>query len=89
MRRFNSDPRLQILPRVWQRDTLVGRATVSESVSKTAGRELATEFMERHRIVHLVPRPARSLRARMRLAWYGRKERLRRVQQARGERIEA
>jgi hypothetical protein len=34
MRRFDSDPRLQYLWLVLQRVTLVGKATVSESVSK-------------------------------------------------------
>lgn len=56
-----------------------------------AGRELATEFMQRHRIVvgeHLVPRPVRGLRARMRAAWLNATEKLR-GQQIRGERMEA
>ena len=34
MRRFNSGPRLQVLPYVRQGDTRFGRATVSESVSR-------------------------------------------------------
>jgi len=52
------------------------------------GRDLATEFMERHRIgerEHLVPRPVRGLRARMQAAWLGAAEKLRRTQQTRGE----
>lgn len=57
-----------------------------------AGRELATEFMERHRITereHLVPRPVRGLRARMQAAWLGAAEKLRRAQETRGERMGA
>jgi len=56
-----------------------------------AGRELSTEFMQRHRIVereHLVPRPVRGLRARMRAAWLGAMEKLRGTQAVRGERME-
>ena len=57
-----------------------------------AGRELATEFMHRHRMVlgeHLVPRPVRSMSARMRAAWLGATEKLRRTQAVRGERMGA
>jgi hypothetical protein len=38
------------------------------------GRELAIEFMQRHRLVEredLVPRPVRHLSPKMRLAWLG------------------
>ena len=57
-----------------------------------AGRELATEFMERHRLgarEHLVPRPVRGMRARMQAAWIAATEKQRRAQQARGERMGA
>jgi conjugative relaxase-like TrwC/TraI family protein len=57
-----------------------------------AGRELATEFMERHRIAereHLVPRPVRRMRAQMQAAWLGAAEKLRRAQEIRGERMGA
>jgi conjugative relaxase-like TrwC/TraI family protein len=55
-----------------------------------AGRELATEFMERHRIVmseRLVPRPVRGLHARMRAAWLGAADKLRQAREVRDERI--
>lgn len=54
-----------------------------------AGRELATEFMERHRILineRLVPRRVRGMRAWMQAAWLGAAEKLRRTEQVRGER---
>ena len=58
-----------------------------------AGRELATEFVERYRIAineRLVPRPVRGWRVRMQAAWLRETERLRRtIQQVRGERMEA
>jgi ATP-dependent exoDNAse (exonuclease V) alpha subunit len=53
------------------------------------GRELATEFMERHRIVineRLVPRRMRGMRAWMQAAWLGAAEKLRMSQEGRGER---
>jgi conjugative relaxase-like TrwC/TraI family protein len=56
-----------------------------------AGRELATEFMERHRLVEnerLVPRPVRGLRPQLRAAWLGAAETLRRGE-TRGERQKA
>lgn len=55
-----------------------------------AGRELATEFMKRHRIVEserLVPRPLRRLRARMRAAWLGAADKLHQAREVRGERM--
>ena len=54
-----------------------------------AGRELATEFMARHRIIineRLVPRRVRGMRAWMQAAWLGAAEQLRRTQDVRGER---
>lgn len=54
-----------------------------------AGRELATEFMDRHRIVineRLVPRRVRGMRAWVQAAWLGATEQLRRTQEVRGER---
>ena len=57
-----------------------------------AGRELATEFMKRHRIVEnerLVQRRLRRLRARVRVAWLGATERLRPAREMRGERMGA
>jgi hypothetical protein len=57
-----------------------------------AGRELATEFMKRHRIVEnerLVQRRLRRLRARVRVAWLGATERLRQAREVRGERMGA
>lgn len=56
------------------------------------GRELGTEFMERHRIVeqeHLARREAQGMRARMKAAWLHAVERQRRAQQTRGERMGA
>ncbi len=52
------------------------------------GRELATEFMERHRLSEsetLVPRPVRGLRSQLRNAWLAVAEKLRRGE-SRGER---
>jgi hypothetical protein len=47
MRRFNSGPRLQFLLLGQQRDTLSGRATVSENVSKFApGTTTPPEFVD-------------------------------------------
>ena len=57
-----------------------------------AGRELATEFMERHRIAigeHLVPRPVRGMGVRMQAAWLGAADKLRWTQAVRGERMGA
>lgn len=56
------------------------------------GRELATEFMDRHRILareHFAPRQERGLRARMRAAWRGVADQLSRNRQNRSERMGA
>ena len=57
-----------------------------------AGRELATEFVRRHRLVvgeNLGPRAERGLRARAHAAWFEVTEKLRRAQTARSERMGA
>jgi ATP-dependent exoDNAse (exonuclease V) alpha subunit len=72
---------------VSNKDEILGRLDRPD-----AGRELATEFMERHRITereHLVPRPVRRMRAQMQAAWLGAAEKLRRAQETRGERMGA
>jgi len=66
-------------------------AILSRICRPDRGRELAGEFMARHRIVmneRLVPRPVRGLRTWMRTAWLGAADRLQQVRQVRGEHME-
>ncbi len=69
------------------------RAEILRQLSRPdAGRELATEFMERHRMVmgeRVVTRSVRGMRARMRAAWIGMASKLRQVRENLSERREA
>jgi len=59
---------------------------------RDVGRELATEFIDRHKIGlsdRLVPRPVRQWSVRLRNAWLGMAHQIRRRQNNRGQRMEA
>ena len=56
------------------------------------GRELATEFMERHRFEfneRIVPRPVRGLHSSIQAAWLGTAQQRQRNQEVHGERMGA